>query len=159
MTGGGRVTAPLAYIDVLPTLMGIAGIDDHGGKPLDGVDVGDVLTGEAKTGPERDLYSFIAQLDPEREQVSVTEDEWKLVVVGPPLVREGAADASRMMLFRLAEDPLEERDVSAEHPDLVAGLLEKAAGFRALQPPNPVAPFLAGRAGFRPPPNWQFPEE
>jgi len=89
----------------------------------------------------------------------VTEDEWKLVVVGPPLVREGAADMSRTMLFQLAEDALEERDVSAEHPDLVARLLEKAADFRALQPPNPVAPFYAGREGFQPPPNWQFGEE
>ena len=139
--------------------MGIAGIDDHGGKPLDGQDVVDVLTGEAEAGPERDLYSFIAQLDPEREQVSVTEGEWKLVVVGPPLVREGSAEASRKLLFRLDEDPLEERDVAAEQPDLVARLLEKATDFRALQPPNPVAPFFTGREDFQPPPNWQFAEE
>ncbi|MCE2560020.1 MAG: sulfatase-like hydrolase/transferase [Acidobacteria bacterium] len=151
--GGGRIEAPVSYVDVLPTLMGIAGIDGHGGKPLDGVDVGDVLSGEAVAGPERDLYSFIAQLDPEREQVSVTEGDWK------PLVREGAADMSRTMLFQLAEDALEERDVSAEHPDLVARLFEKATEFRALQPPNPVAPFYAGREGFKPPPNWQFGEE
>ena len=159
IAGGGRIEAPVAYIDVLPTLMGITGIDDHDGKPLDGLDVGDVLTGEVEAGPERDLYSFIAQLDPEREQVSVTEGEWKLVVVGPPLVREGAVDASRRMLFRLAEDPLEERDVAAEHPDLVARLTEKATAFRALQPPNPVAPFFVGRDEFKPPPNWQFAEE
>ena len=159
IAGGGRIEGPVSYIDVLPTLMGIAGIDDHGGKPLDGQDVVDMLRGEAEAGPERELYSFIAQLDPEREQVSVTEGEWKLVVVGPPLLREGSAEASRKLLFRLDEDPLEERDVAAEQPDLVARLLEKATDFRALQPPNPVAPFFTGREDFQPPPNWQFAEE
>lgn len=157
--GGGRIEAPLSYVDVLPTLMGIAGIDDHGGKPLDGVDVGDVLMGGAEASPERNLYSFIAQLDPEREQVSVIEGEWKLVVVGPPLTRQGSAEASRMLLFQLDEDPLEEQDLAADHPDLVARLLGKAMAFRALQPPNPVAPFFAGREDFKPPPNWQFAEE
>ncbi|MCY3964662.1 MAG: sulfatase-like hydrolase/transferase [Acidobacteria bacterium] len=157
--GGGRIEAPVSYVDVLPTLMGFTGIEDHGGKTLDGVDVGEVLTGEADTGPERDLYSFIAQLDPEREQVSVTEGEWKLVVVGPPLTRQGSTEASRTLLFQLDEDPLEEQDLAADHPDLVVHLLEKATAFRALQPPNPVAPFFAGREGFQPPPNWQFPEE
>ena len=88
-----------------------------------------MLTSEVEAGPERDLYSFIAQLDPEREQVSVTEAEWKLVVVGPPLVREDAVDASRMMLFRLAEDPLRRAATwRLTVPDLVARLLEKAAG-------------------------------
>ena len=44
---GSTVNAPLAYIDVLPTLMGVAGLDDHGGKPLDGLDARGVLTGAA----------------------------------------------------------------------------------------------------------------
>ena len=155
--GGGRqVSTPVTYVDVLPTLMAIAGIAEHGGKPLDGTNVLDVLTGDDPT-LDRDLYSFIAQLDPEREQVAVFEPEWKLVVVGPPLTRPGAAEVSRKMLFRIGEDAHEEHDLAAEHPEVVSRLLEKAVAFRELQPPNPVAPFDEGREGFRPPPNWQFP--
>ena len=157
IAGGGEVSEPLAYVDVLPTLMRVAGIADHGGKALDGRDVLDALTGDARM-IERDVYAFIAQLDPEREQVSVTEPGWKLVVLGPPLTRPGAAAASTKQLFRIEEDLLEETDLADGHPEVVARLLEKAVAFRSLQPPNPVAPFFEGYEGFRPPPDWQFPE-
>ncbi len=157
IAGGGEVSEPLAYVDVLPTLMRVAGITDHGGKALDGRDVLDTLMGDTQ-GLERDVYAFIAQLDPEWEQVSVTEPGWKLVVIGPPLTRPGAAAASTKHLFRIEEDPLEETDLAGGHPEVVARLLERAVAFRSLQPPNPVAPFLEGYEGFRPPPDWQFPE-
>ena len=157
IAGGGEVSEPLAYVDVLPTLMRVAGIAEHGGKALDGRDVLDALTGNAQV-LERDVYAFIAQLDPEREQVSVTEPGWKLVVLGPPLTRPGAAAASTKQLFRIEEDLLEETDLADGHPEVVARLLEKAVAFRLLQPPNPVAPFFEGYEGFRPPPDWQFPE-
>ncbi len=161
IAGGGRVTAPVAAIDVLPTLMGVVGVDDHGGGELDGVDVLDALTGADPDGePERELYSFVGQKNPARQQVSVTRGEWKLVVIGPSLVDEAAAEASDLMLFRLAEDPWEERDVAAEHPAVVAELLERAVAFRALQPERHVAGFGApGGEGFAPPPDWVFPED
>ena len=156
IAGGGEVSEPLAYVDVLPTLMRVAGITDHGGKALDGRDVLDTLMGDTQ-GLERDVFAFIAQLDPEWEQVSVTEPGWKLVVIGPPLTRPGAAAASTKQLFRIEEDLLEETDLAGGHPEVVARLLQKVVAFRSLQPPNPVAPFLEGYEGFRPPPDWQFP--
>ena len=156
ISGGGRVKAPVAYIDVLPTLMGIAGIEDHGGKELDGRNVREVLAGSDLDGPSRDLYSFVGQKNPEREQVSVMSDAWKLVVIGPRLDRPGSAEASEQLLYRIEEDPFEERDVAADHPDVAARLFEKALGFRALQPSNAVTSFSVGQDGFEPPPNWQF---
>ena len=157
LAGGRDVSVPIAYVDVLPTLMRVAGIDDHGGKPLDGVDMLDVLTGEQEA-LERDLYSFVGRSE-ERDQVAVSEGDWKLVVIGPHLTQEGAAEASTRQLFRLDEDPLERHDVAADHPDIVARLTAKAIAFRALQPPNPVALYSEGEGTFVPPPNWQFGEE
>ena len=157
ITGGGTISTPMTYIDVLPTLMAIAGISDHGGKALDGTDVSKVLDGSNPT-LDRDLYSFIAQLDPEREQVAVLEPEWKLVTIGQPLTRPGSAETSRKLLFRIDEDPYEEHDLAAENPEQVARLLEKAIAFRSLQPPNPVPPFRVGQEGFKPPPRWQYPD-
>ncbi|MDE2849746.1 MAG: arylsulfatase [Acidobacteriota bacterium] len=157
-SGGGRVKAPVAYIDILPTLMGIAGIDHHGGKKLDGRNVRDVLAGADPDGPARDLFSFVGQKNPEREQVSVMSGAWKLVVIGPPLDRPGSAAASEQLLYRIEEDPFEERNLATDHPDVRARLFEKAREFRALQPPNPVGSFGAGMEGFEPPPNWQFPD-
>ena len=46
--------------------------------------------------------------------------------------------------------------MAADHPDIVARLTAKAIGFRALQPPNPVALYSEGEGTFTPPPNWQF---
>ncbi|MDE2690260.1 MAG: hypothetical protein OXI49_07060 [Acidobacteriota bacterium] len=149
---------PVAYIDVLPTLMGIAGLNDHGGKELDGRDVRDVLAGADVEGPARELYSFVGQKNPEREQVSVMSGGWKLVVIGPPLDRPGSAAASEQLLYRIEEDPFEERNLATDRPHVAERLLEKAHEFRALQPPNPVGSFGVGMEGFEPPPNWRFPE-
>jgi arylsulfatase A-like enzyme len=157
ITGGRVVKTPVQYVDVLPTLMGITGVEDHGGEPLDGLDLSGIIRGsEPDVPPERTLFSFIAQLDPEREQVSVTQGDWKLVVIGPPLTRSGSVDASRKLLYRVTADSLEERDVAARFPDVTAQLLAKAVEFRALQPAEHVAPFFDGRESFEPPRNWDF---
>lgn len=158
IAGGVRVKAPVAYIDILPTLMGVAGVGDHGGKQLDGRNVRDVLAAEDLDGPARDLYSFVGQKNPAREQVSVISGDWKLVVIGPALHLPGSAEASEQLLYRIEEDPFEERDLAANHPDVAADLFDKAREFRALQPPNPVGSFGLGMEGFEPPPNWQFPD-
>ena len=154
IAGGREVSVPLAYLDVLPTVMRAAGIPDHGGKPLDGVDMLDVLTGKRDT-LERDLYAYVAVTE-DRDQVAVSEGDWKLVIFGPDLREAGAAEASIRQLFRLDEDPLERRDLASDHPDIVQRLTEKAIAFRRLEPPNPMPSFSVREDGFVPPPSWQF---
>ena len=157
ISGGGEVSAPVAYIDVLPTLLGIAGLEAPTERVLDGRDVLGVLNGSEEDSP-RDLYSYVAVGSGAAEQVAVIEPEWKLVVVGPELTEPGAAERSRMMLYAIASDPHEVEDMSAEHPEVVSRMLEKAVAFRALQPPNAVPPYNAGREGFVAPPDWKAPD-
>lgn len=157
IAGGRKIDAPLANVDILPTVMHAAGIGDHGGKPLDGINALDVLSGKAQAGP-RDVYSFIGQHSEDDEQVAVIEPEWKLVVRGAPVAGPKAApDKAEKFLFRIVDDPNEENDLGTKHPDVVERLMRKAVEFRSLQPANPVPVYSQGREGFKAPPEWTIP--
>ena len=156
--GEGKITAPLANIDVLPTVMRILGVKDHGGKPFDGIDALDVLTGK-KTTLARDIYSYIGAGGEDTEQITYMTPQWKLLVLGPNVIDTSADDSKRRkLLFRIDQDPYEKNDVAAEHPDVVKRMLEKVKAFRALQPADAVAPYAEGREGFKAPKEWSFPD-
>ena len=155
---GRKITAPTAYIDVLPTLMRITGVEGHGGKPLDGIDVLDLVTGRQDPA-DRDLYSYIGQQGEATEQLTLIEPEWKLVVIGPK-VTDPAADGTKreVLLFRIAEDPYETKDVAAEHPDVVERMYGKLKSFRGLQPATAVPPYGQRDGDFRAPKEWKIPD-
>lgn len=156
---GGKIDVPLANIDILPTAMRIAGIAESGGKPLDGADALDVLTGKRQS-LDRGLFNYVGQAGPDAEQISHMADEWKLVVLGPVVTDDSADDSKRQrMLFRIGEDMAEENDVAAEHPEKVAEMYAKIKEFRALQPEDAVPPYNEGRNSpdFKAPPEWRIP--
>ena len=157
LDGGRKVSAPLANVDVLPTLMEIAGVSDHGGKPLDGVAALDVLTGEAAT-VTRNTFAYIGQQGPDNEQLAILTPEWKLVLLGPDVsTNDPASGRHRRLLFRITEDPNETHDLAAEHPDVVNRLTTRLVEFRRLQPTDEVPPYGQGRRGFKPPKDWRIP--
>ncbi len=156
---GRKIDAPLANIDILPTVMRMAGINVHHGKPLDGVDVLDVLTGRQAT-VERELYNYIGQEGAHREQISYMTNEWKMVVIGPDVLDDSADDSMRKrFLFRIDEDIAEERNLLDEQPDRASEMYAKIREFRALQPENAIPPYMYGREGFTAPPHWALPGE
>ena len=155
--GGRRIDVPLANIDVLPTLMRMAGFEGQAGKPLDGVDALDVLTGRDEA-LERELFNYVGQEGADREQISLMTNEWKMVVVGPDVTDEGADDAARRRyLFRIAEDRSEERNLIADHPERAEAMYRRIQWFRSLQPEDAVPPYRTGRdAEFKAPPRWRM---
>ncbi len=159
LQGGRKVSAPLSVIDILPTVMGLLGVNDHGGKPLDGMDVWPVLTGR-RSNLEREMYSYIGAQGEHAEQVMYRDGDWKLIVDGPNLADPDADDSKRTRyLFRLDRDPNEQNDLSASEPERVRAMYVKAKAFRELQPPGAVPPYAEGRdQPFSPPAEWRMPE-
>lgn len=158
---GGTIDAPLANIDVLPTIMRLAGVRDYRGKPLDGLDVLDVLTGEQPT-LDRDLYNYIGQEGADREQISYMTNDWKMVVVGPVVTDDSASESDRRrFLFRISEDLAEERNLIDAEPERAAQMYAKIKEFRGLQPPDAVPPYMVGRGApdFKAPSRWRLPGE
>ncbi len=153
--GGRKVSAPMAYIDVLPTLQAIVGIADHEGLPVDGVNVLEVIRGN-EAAPDREIYNYIGQQGEETENLSVITPEWKLVCNGPNVLNDSGAEKREVMLFRIVEDPYEQTDLGGKHPEIVSQLFKKAQEFRSLQPKNGVPPYAEGREGFQAPKEWKI---
>ena len=157
---GLKIDTPLANIDVLPTVMRMAGIERYTGRPIDGIDMLDLLTGRQQT-LDRDLFNYIGQEGRDREYVSYMTTDWKMLVFGRDVTDESADESSRRrLLFRIAEDIGEERNVIDEYPEVARSMYQKIKEFRSLQPQDAVPPYQQGRdAGFKAPPRWRMPGE
>ncbi len=128
LPAGSTFADPVVVEDMLPTLLGAAGIDVDSPMPLDGRDAWSALTGEAPLRPKplilagrgRGLsdYSF-----------AYLKDEWKVV---QQYDREQGEFYQQ--LFRILDDPYETQDLAAQHPDVVEGIV---AEFQAL-PKGPM---------------------
>jgi arylsulfatase A-like enzyme len=163
---GGKINAILTYLDVWPTLQAAAGMEtiQGPGRPLDGVNVLDVLLGKAKAAERKPFYSYYERYA--AESLAVIDGDWKLVRQGPPILGTNPADVPpqgtpgtrreplRLELFELSSDPLEKADVSREHPAIFERLLAQLEKFRRLRPNGGVPPMTAP-----PPPGWKAPKQ
>lgn len=91
-------------LDLMPTVLELAGISPPDGRQLDGMSLVPLLL-DGKSLGERALFW---QHGP---RSAMRDGPWKLVV-GPP--REPG-----LALYHLGDDPGEQRDLAAEHPDRV----------------------------------------
>lgn len=172
--GGRKADTPISFVDVVPTVLHLAGSRSPSPDPpvlpasagasgsgaaLDGRDVSDLLTGApGAEPPARDLYHFHGQAGIEREQIAVmSADGWKLVVIGPDVRRPGGwqTDRHRVELFHLAQDPHETTDLAAKEPKHVAELGAKLVAFRRSEPEQFMRPVNRKPPNFRPPPQWR----
>ena len=99
-----------AAVDLLPTLTELSGIEIVGEKPLDGISVAPLLTGQS--GPWEDRMIFTHWND----RVSVRTQRYRLDHQG--------------RLYDLAADPGQRRDVAEEHPEVARALREAVAQWR-----------------------------
>ena len=106
-------------IDLLPTFCAIAGVEPPQDRVIDGRNILPYLMGEKLEEPIHDSFVVPGSV--------IRNGHWKLLVrdlkPGGKSGREGnRPSASAGSLFNLQADPGETRDVSAEHPEIVADL-------------------------------------
>jgi arylsulfatase A-like enzyme len=103
---GSLLDQPVTTLDVAPTAAALAGALE--GPDLDGIDISAYLSGSVKDLGERELYWRFG------EQRALRRGPWKYYGFLGEIE----------LLFNLLSDPEEERDVSGDHPAVLAELQE-----------------------------------
>ncbi|MFA6562221.1 MAG: arylsulfatase [Verrucomicrobiia bacterium] len=116
----GRITA---HIDLMPTILEVCGVPVPIGLKLDGRSLVPLWKREPGDWPDRTLFFQMHRGDvPVRyHNCAARTQRWKLVH-GTGFGAETFTGELKLELFDMAADPFEIRDVSAEHPDIVADL-------------------------------------
>ena len=110
---------PIGFQDVLPTMAEMAGVDEPVG--IDGESILGEFTGEGILMDDRPLYFEFGGYGGWQ---AVRKGPWKMIR------RNLKSDPSEPMLFNLKDDLGEATDVAADHPEIVAELMELAAEMR-----------------------------
>jgi len=102
-----EVTKPAILLDLMPTCVGLAG--GKSAKNLDGVDLGGLLNGQPALEPRELLFYF------RDEPRACRSGDWKWVT-----------EEGRDHLYNIHQDVREEKDISAEHKEVVVRLKTRA---------------------------------
>jgi len=116
----GRLCAPIHIVDWMPTFAALLGRELPVDPRWDGTNVLSLITGKSTQSPDRSLYWNLVH-----SRFAVRDGDWKLI----HRLRE---DRTETELYHIAQDPLEERDVAAAHPEVVARLMRLLAEHRRL---------------------------
>ena len=139
--GGRKIDRIAAHIDVLPTLLDLAGVTPDanalppgaaGGPSLDGMSLAPLLLGERAEWPDRTLYFQCHRgLEPKRYQNCAAVGERFKMVGYPGTFNQEDLDTSGqplLELYDLEADSGEARDLAGEQPELLSAL---RAGYEA----------------------------
>lgn len=129
---GRKVVEIGAAIDLLPTLADFCDIPITSKKPLDGVSLAGIITGDATYAKERMIFSHW------RGKVSVRTQQYRLGNNGG--------------LFDIGQDPGQRKDVSAENPKVKARLQAAVEDWKktvVAELDQKNEPFLIGHADYK----------
>lgn len=115
-------------LDIMPTLLSLAGVEPPVDRPLDGVDLSPVLFRHQPLH-ERPLYWASLSNGGNRAE-AMRDGPWKLVV-NHPKARKGSFENERVELYRLDQDPSEQMDLTDKEADRAAAMLARLKAWYA----------------------------
>ena len=130
------VDAPLHMVDVMPTLLTLAGAKGSADHPFDGKDMWKTIADGAPS-PNEDVL-----IDVEAFRGAIRKGDWKLIKI--------ALLPGKTELFNLARDPGETTNVAEQNPDVVHDLETRLVAYAKQQKPSEwikAQPSFAGAQG------------
>jgi len=118
----GLVSEPLHHVDVMPTLLAVAGGHGDPSKPFDGKDATATIV-DGQPSPHEDLL-----INVETFRGALRKGKWKLLKI--------ALLPGKTELFDLEQDPGESQNLAATHPDIVQELEARLLGYAKQQKPS-----------------------
>ena len=134
-------------VDLLPTLVGIAGGTTEPCRKLDGIDMSDVILQQRASRRTEVVYDVAG-------------------CVRLPTIRSGDFKLMGDMLFNIRTDPTESTNIAERHPDVVRRLAARLIDLAAERPPlrdvpgtlgqlmDPSLPWVYGQNENQDPPDW-----
>jgi arylsulfatase A-like enzyme len=116
------VTEPLHMVDVMPTVLALAGGKASPEKPLDGKDIWATLA-DGRPSPHDDILVNV-----EAFRGAVIKGNWKFVKI--------ALLPGKTELFDLVADPGEKNNVAEQHPEVVRDLEARLVAYAKEQKPS-----------------------
>lgn len=125
---GSESHAPAITLDIMPTLLSLAGLKPEVDRPLDGVDLSPVLFRQQLL-PERPLYWASLGNGGNRAE-AMRDGPWKLVV-NHSKARKGSFENEQAELYRLDVDPSEKTDLAGKEADRAEAMLTRLRAWYA----------------------------
>jgi arylsulfatase A-like enzyme len=118
----GIVNAPLSMVDVMPTVLALAGAKGSPDHPFDGKDIWPTLA-ENQPSPHEDVL-----INVEVFRGAIRKGDWKLVKI--------ALLPGKTELFDLAKDPGEKNNVASQFPEIVSDLDARLVAYAQQMKPS-----------------------
>jgi arylsulfatase A-like enzyme len=116
------VNEPLGMVDVMPTVLALAGANGSPDHPFDGMDIWPAVA-ENQHSPHEDIL-----INVEAFRGAIRKGNWKLVKI--------ALLPGRTELFDLSEDPGEQHNVADRYPEIVSDLEARLVAYAKEMKPS-----------------------
>ena len=128
VTAGTVSATPTITLDIMPTLLSLAGAVPDPKRPLDGVDLSPVLFSGGSL-PDRALF-WASMGNGGARSEAMRDGPWKLVVQHPK-AKAGTFEHESIELYRLDQDPAEKTNIADGEPERTAAMLRRLKAWYA----------------------------